>query len=56
MESGESVEPVVLAYLNRLSDLLWLFGRKLEMRAGVDDSGKLRAINAKSGPRWSKAW
>jgi cob(I)alamin adenosyltransferase len=54
VESGESVEPNVLAYLNRLSDLLWLFSRKLEMGAGADAS--LRKLNAKGGPRWSKAW
>jgi cob(I)alamin adenosyltransferase len=28
MESGEAVEPNILAYLNRLSDLLWLFAHK----------------------------
>jgi len=53
-ESGEEVNPNVLAYLNRLSDLLWLFGRKLEFDAGV--SGSLRAANGKAGPRWSRAW
>jgi cob(I)alamin adenosyltransferase len=36
----ESGDFVVLAYLNRLSDLLWLFGRLLEVHAGVDS--KLR--------------
>jgi cob(I)alamin adenosyltransferase len=54
IESGEIVEPSVLAYLNRLSDLLWLFGRKLELAAGASSS--LRKMNAKSGSRWSKAW
>ncbi len=54
MDSGEVVEQDVVAYLNRLSDLLWLFGRKLEMNAGADSS--LRKLNAKGGPRWSKAW
>ena len=38
MESGESVQPAILAYLNRLSDLLWLFARKLELDAGVNGS------------------
>ncbi len=28
-ESGEAMQPSILAYLNRLSDLLWLFARKL---------------------------
>ena len=40
-------------YLNRLSDLLWLLGRKLEAHAGVDAS--LRAKDQK-GARWSRAW
>ncbi len=54
LESGEQVEPNVLPYLNRLSDLLWLFGRKLELSSGAE--GSLRKLNAKSGSRWSKAW
>jgi len=54
IESGEQVDPDVLPYLNRLSDLLWLFGRKLELDAGV--SASLRTANAKTGPRWSRAW
>lgn len=53
-EAGEEVEPHAIAYLNRLSDLLWLFGRKLELQAGV--SGSLRDANAKGGPHWSRAW
>ena len=35
VESGEAVNPNVLAYLNRLSDLLWLFARKIEVDAGA---------------------
>jgi cob(I)alamin adenosyltransferase len=54
MESGEEINPNVLAYLNRLSDLLWLFARKLEVDAGVTNS--LREMNEKSGPKWSRAW
>ena len=54
MESGEAVEPNILAYLNRLSDLLWLFARKVEVGAGASTS--LREINGQSGPRWSRAW
>jgi cob(I)alamin adenosyltransferase len=53
-EAGETVEPNALAYLNRLSDLLWLYARKLEAGAGVNSS--LRAVNEKAGPRWSRAW
>ena len=54
IESGEAVDPNILAYLNRLSDLLWLFARKIEVEAGVSNS--LREMNAKSGPKWSRAW
>jgi cob(I)alamin adenosyltransferase len=53
-EAGEPVQSTILAYLNRLSDLLWLFGRKLERDAGV--SGSLRAETGKAGNRWSRAW
>lgn len=53
-EDGEPVQPTILVYLNRLSDLLWLFGRKLERDAGV--SGSLRAETGKAGNRWSRAW
>jgi len=54
VEAGEPVQPTILSYLNRLSDLLWLFGRKLEKDAGV--SGSLRADTGKAGNRWSRAW
>jgi cob(I)alamin adenosyltransferase len=54
VESGEAVAPAVVAYLNRLSDLLWLFGRKIERDAGV--SGSLRSVTGKDGNRWSRAW
>jgi cob(I)alamin adenosyltransferase len=54
VESGETVQPTILKYLNRLSDLLWLFGRKREHDAGV--SGSLRAETGKAGNRWSRAW
>jgi cob(I)alamin adenosyltransferase len=54
VESGEVIAPNVLPYLNRLSDLLWLFARKLEVEAGVTNS--LREMNEKSGPKWSRAW
>jgi cob(I)alamin adenosyltransferase len=53
VESGEEAAPQTVAYLNRLSDLLWLFGRLLELRAGVD--ARLRADEHK-GARWSRAW
>ena len=52
-ESGAETNPHVVAYLNRLSDLLWLLGRLLELRAGLDT--RLRDEGHK-GPRWSRAW
>ena len=45
--------PHILAYLNRLSDLLWLFSRQLELAAGVNAA--LRPVD-KPGNRWSRAW
>jgi cob(I)alamin adenosyltransferase len=53
IEHGGLVEPTVLPYLNRLSDLIWLFGRLIEHNAGVESS--LRP-EAKDGPKWSRAW
>ena len=53
-ETGEAPQPAILAYLNRLSDLLWLFARKLELDAGVNSS--LRAHTGKEGNKWSRAW
>src|ERR687893_1719133 len=52
-ESNEEVPPEVTAYLNRLSDLLWLFGRLLELRAGIES--RLRG-DSDEGPKWSRAW
>jgi cob(I)alamin adenosyltransferase len=54
LESGAVIQPSILAYINRLSDLLWLFGRKLEHDAGV--SGSLRDVTGKRGNRFSRAW
>src|SRR5262249_8532657 len=53
-ESGAGIQPTILAYLNRLSDLLWLFGRKLEHDAG--SNGSLRAVTGVPGNRFSRAW
>jgi cob(I)alamin adenosyltransferase len=50
---GEKVDPLTLAYVNRLSDLLWLFSRSLEKEAGVDS--RLRE-GGKGGGSWSRAW
>jgi len=52
-ETGAEVNPHVVPYLNRLSDLLWLAGRLLELRAGVN--ARLRD-DEHEGPRWSRAW
>jgi cob(I)alamin adenosyltransferase len=53
VESGGVVQPEVLPYLNRLSDVIWLFGRLIEFHAGID--ARLRD-DSKSGPKWSRAW
>jgi cob(I)alamin adenosyltransferase len=54
LESGATVQPAILPYVNRLSDLLWLFGRQLEHDAGVNAS--LRDVTGKTGNRFSRAW
>ncbi len=53
IEGGGEVQPEVVAYLNRLSDLIWLFGRMLELKAGID--ARLRTED-KAGPAFSRAW
>jgi cob(I)alamin adenosyltransferase len=52
VESDDSGDPQVLAYRNRLSNVLWLFGRLLEVEAGVDS--KLRD-DEHAGARLSRA-
>jgi cob(I)alamin adenosyltransferase len=52
-ESGAEVPAEVIAYLNRLSDAIWLFGRLIEVQAGVDAT--LRQDD-KAGPKFSRAW
>ncbi len=52
-ESGAEIHEHALAYINRLSDLIWLFARQIELEAEVDS--RLRD-EKKSGPRWSRAW
>lgn len=52
-ESGERTPPESLRYLNRLSDLLWIYARWIEAQRGVDAT--LRDEDHK-GPRWSRAW
>ncbi len=53
VEGGGGVQAEVVAYLNRLSDLIWLFGRMLELKAGID--ARLRTAD-KAGPNFSRAW
>jgi cob(I)alamin adenosyltransferase len=53
VEAGGVIQPTILPYLNRLSDLLWLFGRLIEFNAGVES--RLRT-ESKGGPKWSRAW
>ena len=47
-ESGYLPSPEVLRYLNRISDLLWLLGRRYEMQRGAD--GALRPERRASPP------
>ena len=53
VESGAVIHPRSLPYINRLSDLIWLYARQIELEAGVDS--RLRD-EQKAGPRWSRAW
>jgi cob(I)alamin adenosyltransferase len=53
VENGGDVKPEITAFLNRLSDAIWLFGRLIEFNAGVD--ARLRPED-KAGPKWSRAW
>jgi cob(I)alamin adenosyltransferase len=53
IENGGVVQAEVLAYLNRLSDVIWLFGRLIELNAGINT--RLRDED-KAGPKWSRAW
>jgi cob(I)alamin adenosyltransferase len=53
VENGGVVQAAVLPYLNRLSDVIWLFGRLIEFNAGID--ARLRD-DSKGGPKWSRAW
>jgi len=54
LESGATLQPAILPYVNRLSDLLWLCGRKLEHDAGLHAS--LRNVTGQTGNRFSRAW
>jgi len=51
--SGGVIQPTVLEYLNRLSDVLWLCARVSEVRNGID--ARLRTAEHPAPP-WSRAW
>ncbi len=51
IEDGVEIQPTALIYINRLSDLLWLFGRVVEVRLGKDAT-----LRTTAGARWSRAW
>lgn len=51
--TGAVIQPEILSYLNRLSDVIWLFARLIEFNAGVN--AHLRD-ESKAGPKWSRAW
>ena len=51
-DEGFSIQPNVLRYLNRVSDLLWLFGRLVEVELQIDS--RLREDDNK-GPHWLRA-
>jgi cob(I)alamin adenosyltransferase len=53
VESGAEIQPLALPYINRLSDLLWLFARQIELEAKVDS--RLRD-EKHPGAKWSRAW
>lgn len=53
MEDGMALQPNTVRYLNRLSDLLWLLGRQIELAEGKD--ARLRGGDSQ-GPNWSRAW
>ncbi len=54
MESDDRAQlQSVVAYLNRLSDLLWLLERQMEVRAGINS--RLRD-EQQTASKWSRAW
>jgi cob(I)alamin adenosyltransferase len=52
-EAGEVCDKNMVAYLNRLADLLWLLSRFLERDVAAD--ARLRA-DKHDPARWSRAW
>ena len=54
IEMDSSIESGVVVYLNRLSDLLWLCGRRIELEKKVDS--RLREDGNEKSGRWTRAW
>lgn len=52
-ESGAEIHAHALPYINRLSDLIWLFARQIEIEANIDS--RLRD-EKKVEKGWSRAW
>ncbi|HEX4998319.1 MAG TPA: cob(I)yrinic acid a,c-diamide adenosyltransferase [Terriglobia bacterium] len=52
IDSGSPVEPNAVRYLNRLSDLLWLFARQIELEIGANSALRKDPKDR----RWSRAW
>lgn len=52
-DEGDGVKPEILACLDRLSDVIWALGCRIERNAGVDAT--LRS-ETRSDLRWSRAW
>jgi cob(I)alamin adenosyltransferase len=52
-ESGSFSNLILLASINRLSDVLWLFARLLELRAKSDSALRDKST---AGKPWSRAW
>ena len=48
---GVQMQDNVIRYINRLSDVLWLYGRLIEHQLGLDAT-----LRTKPGARWSRAW
>ncbi len=51
--AGEELQRNLLRFINRLSDVIWLWARVLDARHGID--ARLRDEHH-PGPPWSRAW
>ena len=50
-QSDVALPDSILAYLNRLSDFLWISGRAIELHVRRDST-----LRKQPGKRWSRAW